>query len=73
MQGRAGGTAAADAFTQGVIQCWNLLGGEVHWEAIEAVAAIVGVEDIDGLVRGLTQIRDHFLKIRAEEARLAGR
>jgi len=36
---------------------WNLMGG-LDWAALPTVAAMLDVDDVDLLVRGLVQIRD---------------
>ncbi len=39
------------------VEAWNTLGG-MEWAGLEAVAEMLGVHDIEGLVAGLTAIRD---------------
>lgn len=39
------------------IQAWNLMGG-IEWNAIDTVAEMLGVEDVDLLIRQLVVIRD---------------
>jgi hypothetical protein len=46
-----------DPYVQTVIAAWNLAGG-LDWNALPTVAAMLDVDDIDLLVRGLVQIRD---------------
>lgn len=36
---------------------WNMLGGEIEWDALPLIAEIVGAEDIEGLILGLLKIR----------------
>jgi hypothetical protein len=40
------------------VQAWNLLGGEVNWAGLPIVAELLGITDIDLLVRQLALIRD---------------
>jgi len=40
-----------------VIRAWNLLGGEIRWEALAVVADLVGVEDLELLLLGLEHLR----------------
>lgn len=39
---------------------WNLLGGEIDWKGVEIVGEMLGFEDPELLIRGLTCIRNHF-------------
>jgi len=41
------------------VEAWNLLGG-LEWGGLEAVAEMLGVRDIEGLVADLTVIRDFY-------------
>ena len=41
------------------VSVWNLMGG-LDWNALEVVAEMLGVRDIDRLVRDLVTMRDHF-------------
>jgi len=41
------------------------MGGEINWQALEHVNAIVGVDDPELLVRALVTMRDH---LRAQNA-----
>lgn len=45
--------------TNGVIECWNLMGGEIEWQAIAPLAEMLGIEDADLLIRGLVHLRTH--------------
>jgi len=38
-------------------RAWNILGG-MHWEGIEAVAEMLGIEDVEQLILDLATIRD---------------
>lgn len=44
--------------TEACIVAWNLMGGEPRVEAIESVAELLGVADVDLLVAGVMTIRD---------------
>lgn len=41
------------------IRAWNLMGGEIQWPALEWVAEMFGITDLDLFVRQLVVIRDH--------------
>lgn len=43
-----------------VLDIWNLLGGEINWQALPLLAEMKGVQDIEMLIIGLTTIREHF-------------
>jgi hypothetical protein len=45
-------------------RAWNLLGG-MHWEGVEAVAEVLGIEDVERLILDLVTIRD--FQSRSEE------
>jgi len=45
------------------------MGGEIDWRALPAVAEILGVDDLELLVHGLIEIREHFRRQRAAQAR----
>lgn len=70
MQGRDGPEPTGDVFSYCVIRAWNLMRGEVNWSAIDAVAELIGIDDIEGLIRGLDVIATHQQKIRAAEAEM---
>ena len=38
-------------------RAWNLLGG-MKWEGIEAIAEVLGIEDVERLILDLVTIRD---------------
>lgn len=38
---------------------WNLMDGRVDWAGFEPIAALLGVADVEGLIRGVVAIRDH--------------
>jgi hypothetical protein len=40
------------------IKAWNLLGGVIDWAGLPVVAALVGAENIELLIRHLVLIRD---------------
>jgi hypothetical protein len=41
------------------IRVWNMLGGQLDWQGLEAVAALFGVDDIEILIYQLEVIRGH--------------
>ena len=43
---------------------WDLMGGEIEWAALDTVAAIVAVTDVEQFVRALLQIRNYQQKVR---------
>lgn len=51
------------------IAAWNLLGGELRWEALDTVAALIGAENIEALAADLATIREHFRKLAEIESR----
>lgn len=51
------GQPQQDVQTQVVIAAWNLMGG-LDWSALPVVAAMLEVDDVDALVRGLVQLRE---------------
>lgn len=55
--------AALDEHNEKVVAGWNLMGGDIEWAALDAVAAMVGVEDVELFVRGLLQIRTYQQKV----------
>jgi len=40
------------------------MGGEMRWEALEYIVAVLEVDDIERLVDGLVQIRDYLSRNR---------
>lgn len=40
------------------LKAWNLLGGMLDWMGVDWVAAYLGIDDVDGLVRDLILLRD---------------
>lgn len=42
-----------------MLRAWNMMEG-IEWGALEAVAEMVGADDISMLIDGLLQIRRHF-------------
>lgn len=48
-----------DVETALAIRCWNLLGGQLDWNALPHVAEYVGIADVDGLIAQLETIRRH--------------
>lgn len=40
------------------ITAWNLMGGRIEWTALDTIAAVLDVDDVDLMVRGLLQIRE---------------
>jgi hypothetical protein len=49
-----------DPMTACVIECWNLMGAEIRWEAIGPLAEMLGVRDPELLIIGLTELRAHL-------------
>jgi len=43
---------------EAAVVAWNLMGGAVQWEAVEPIASLLGIADIEGLMRGLVTVRD---------------
>jgi hypothetical protein len=43
-----------------VLEAWILMGGELRWEALEPIAALLGFEDLELLILGLHDLRAHF-------------
>lgn len=41
------------------IKAWDMLGRELDWSGVEIVAEILGIADVEGLVRQLVTIRDN--------------
>jgi hypothetical protein len=37
-----------------------MMGGAIDWAALPLVAEVIGAYDVEALVRGLIQIRDHM-------------
>lgn len=52
--------SASDPWADQVREAWNLMGGAIDWAALPVVAEMIGITDVDLLVRGLCQIRQHF-------------
>lgn len=50
-------TKSQDDFTSLVISAWNLMGG-LEWAALPTVAAMLDIDDVELLIRGLVQVRD---------------
>jgi len=48
-----------DPMTNSVVECWNLMGGEIEWAAIAPLAEMLGIVDAELLVRGLVHLRNH--------------
>lgn len=44
--------------TEACVVAWNLMGGEPRVEALDGVAELLGVRDVDLLVAGVMMIRD---------------
>jgi len=40
------------------VQAWNLLGGAIDWTGLPVVAELLGIADIDLLIRQLALIRE---------------
>ncbi len=43
-----------------IVEVWNLMGGQIDWNALEPLCEMLGIDDPDALVRGLVQLRNHF-------------
>lgn len=43
------------------------MGGEIQWAALETLVELTGVDDVELLVLGIVNIRDHFRQIREAE------
>jgi len=44
------------------------MGGKIEWGAILYVSELLGVEDVDLLVHGLIEIREHYRRQERAEA-----
>ena len=44
------------------LSVWNLMGGQIEWQALEPIAALVGIEDVPELIEDLIVIRDNMNK-----------
>jgi hypothetical protein len=62
------GAATQDTFTTAVICAWNLMGGEIRWEALPAIAELLGVENMELLIVALAQVRDHLQTVAKKTA-----
>ncbi len=40
------------------MRAWNLMGGEINWAALETVAEVFGIADIERFVFELEALRD---------------
>ena len=40
------------------------MGREFRWEALEAVAATLGIDDMEWLIEGLTDMREYISRIK---------
>ena len=45
------------------------MGAQLDWNALEAVAAVLGIEDIEMLAHGLVEIREYFHRMAAAKQR----
>lgn len=41
------------------VRAWNMMGGKIEWTALEIVAEIIGITDIEQLLAQLEQIREY--------------
>ncbi len=41
------------------VKAWNLMGGEIQWSALEFIAELFGIQDMDIFIHQLAAIRDH--------------
>jgi len=51
------GAPAADNDQRLAVMAWNLLGG-LNWDGLPLVVEMLGIDDVDALVRNLVTIRD---------------
>lgn len=51
--------ALKDPLSTLAVRAWNLMGGEIQWHALEWVAEIFGIQDMELFVHLLVAIRDH--------------
>jgi hypothetical protein len=51
-----------DHETGAAIRIWNLMGGEIDWEALPVICEMHGVKDVEILITQLAAIRDHQSK-----------
>lgn len=49
---------------QYAVEAWNLLGGQIDWQAIPIVFEMLGVDDAERFIRMLFVIRDHMERVR---------
>ena len=47
-----------DTATRFAVAAWNLMGGKLDWSALEVVAELLGITDLETLVLQLVAIRD---------------
>jgi hypothetical protein len=46
------------------VDAWFLMGGEIHWDAIPALVELLGIDDVEMMIHGLVEIREHFRRQR---------
>jgi hypothetical protein len=42
---------------EAAIICWNWMNGEIDWQAFELIAAVLGVDDVETLIRATVSLR----------------
>jgi hypothetical protein len=48
-----------DFNTTFAIRAWNLMNGELNWQALDAVSELLGITDIELLLAQLETIKEH--------------
>jgi len=48
-----------DAATVTAVRAWNMMGGTIDWNALDAVCELIGIGDVDCLLAQLEAIRNH--------------
>jgi hypothetical protein len=44
------------------IKAWNMMGGKLDWTALEIVAELIGITDIEQLLAQFEKIKNHGKK-----------
>lgn len=47
------------------LDAWELMGGEIRWDALPVIVEHLGVDDVGLLIIHLTTIRDHVARLAA--------
>jgi hypothetical protein len=42
---------------EAAIVCWNWMGGEIDWSGFEVIAGVLGVDDVETLIRAVVSLR----------------